>query len=120
METSLKQKEEKLEKQIGLLRDEKTEISTSEICFKTTYRDLTLFSVMTSTLIIIAHAVAYMTHEYSHSFTAWALGWMANPLALDYGPATLSNILFLRDVSDNVSYDQIFAGGQACKLQPLP
>jgi hypothetical protein len=57
-----------------------------------------------------------MTHEYSHSFTAWLLGWMRDPLALDYGKATVGNILFLGDVSDNVDYDAIFAsghGGQA-------
>jgi hypothetical protein len=61
--------------------------------------------------VIIAHAIAYMTHEYSHSFMAWALGWMADPLALDYGKPTLYNILFLGDVGDNVQYDPIFAAG---------
>lgn len=74
-------------------------------------RDLMLFGIVMAILIVAAHAVAYLTHEYGHSVTAWALGWMANPLALDYGHATLSNILFLGDVSDNVSYDPIFASG---------
>ncbi|MDJ1466734.1 GAF domain-containing protein [Xanthocytophaga flava] len=38
METSLKQKEEQLEKQILLLQNEKTEISVSEAYFKTAYQ----------------------------------------------------------------------------------
>lgn len=69
------------------------------------------FGVLTCVLVVVAHAIAYMTHEYSHTFAAWALGWMANPLALDYGKPTLYNLLFLGDVGDNVSYEPIFASG---------
>jgi hypothetical protein len=75
-----------------------------------TWRNV-LFGVATCVLIVIAHAIAYMTHEYSHSFMAWVLGWMPKPLALDYGRPTLYNILFLGDVGDNVQYDPIFASG---------
>jgi hypothetical protein len=70
------------------------------------------FAIVTSALVIVAHAIAYMTHEYSHTFVAWALGWMSNPLALDYGKPTLYNLLFLGDVADNVNYDPIFAAGR--------
>jgi hypothetical protein len=69
------------------------------------------FAIATCILLVVAHAIAYMTHEYSHSFTAWMLGWMANPLALDYGKHSLENFLFLGDVGDNVKYDPIFASG---------
>jgi hypothetical protein len=69
------------------------------------------FGLATCVLIIVAHAIAYMSHEYAHSFLAWALGWMADPLALDYGHPTLYNILFQGDVGDNVQYDPIFAAG---------
>ena len=69
------------------------------------------FTTITCILIVLAHAVVYMTHEYSHTFVAWSLGWMANPLALDYGKPTLYNILFLGDVADNVDYGPIFASG---------
>jgi hypothetical protein len=61
--------------------------------------------------LIVAHAIAYLTHEYAHSFTAWLLGWMHNPLAIDYGHLTLYNVLFLGDVSDNVNYAPILASG---------
>ena len=69
------------------------------------------FTLVTCVLLVIAHAVAYLMHEYSHSFMAWSLGWMAHPLALDYGRPTLSNLLFLSDVSDNVNYHPILASG---------
>jgi len=74
-------------------------------------RGILAFGISTCILIILAHAVAYMSHEYAHSFLAWALGWMANPVAIDYGTPTLYNVLFLGDVSDNVQYGPIFAAG---------
>jgi hypothetical protein len=61
--------------------------------------------------VIITHAIAYLTHEYAHTVMAWSLGWMAHPFDIDYGPATVANVIFLDDVSDNVSYDPIFASG---------
>lgn len=70
-----------------------------------------LFGIAACVCVVITHAIAYLTHEYAHSFTAWALGWMAHPLAIDYGPPTLYNILFLGDVSDNVNYAPILASG---------
>jgi hypothetical protein len=77
------------------------------------------FGTMTSVLVIVAHAFAYMTHEYSHTFAAWALGWMPQPLALDYGKPTLYNILFLGDVGDNVNYDPIFAAGRGIPVAAI-
>jgi hypothetical protein len=74
-------------------------------------RGILSFGLMTSVFVILAHAIAYLTHEYAHSFLAWLLGWMKDPLALDYGKPTLDNILFLGDVGDNVQYDPIFASG---------
>jgi hypothetical protein len=53
-----------------------------------------------------------LVHECAHSFSAWALGWKANPLALDYGHLTLPNVLFLLGVDENVDYDPIFAAGK--------
>jgi hypothetical protein len=73
-------------------------------------RDI-LFGIAACICVVLAHAIAYLTHEYAHSFTAWALGWMAHPLAIDYGPPTLYNVIFLGDVSDNVNYAPILASG---------
>lgn len=69
------------------------------------------FALVTFVFVLIAHAVAYLTHEYSHSLTAWSLGWMKQPFGIDYGPATAYNIIFLGDVSDNVDYSPILASG---------
>lgn len=69
------------------------------------------FALVTFAFVLIAHAVAFLTHEYAHTVTAWLLGWMANPLALDYGHPTLYNFIFLGEVEDNVNYDPIFASG---------
>ena len=66
------------------------------------------FALVTFVLVLAAHAVAYLTHEYAHSLMAWLLGWMKQPFGIDYGTASLSNCLFLGDVSDNVDYDAIF------------
>jgi hypothetical protein len=60
----------------------------------------------------LAHAIGYLVHEYAHSFTAWALHGMANPLALDYGRLRLENLLFLDDIDENVDYRTLFAAGR--------
>src|ERR1700712_4010926 len=69
------------------------------------------FALLTTFLVLLTHAVAFLLHEYSHSFLAWALGFKANPLALEYGRPTLRNIILLGDVEENVDYKQIVAGG---------
>jgi len=77
------------------------------------------FAVATFIFVLIAHAMAYLAHEYAHTVTAWVFGWMAGPFDIDYGPATLYNFLFLNGVSDNVAYDPIYAsghGGQAAVI----
>ena len=62
-------------------------------------------------LIFLAHATAYLAHEYAHATTAWLLGWMQSPVGIDYGRATLANVLFQQDVGDGVNYAPIFASG---------
>lgn len=70
-----------------------------------------VFILSTFVVILVTHAIAYLTHEYSHSLAAWALGWMDRPFGIDYGPATLDNVLFLNRVDDNVTYSRIFDAG---------
>jgi len=60
----------------------------------------------------LAHALGYLVHEYAHSFTAWALGYKANPMALTYGRLTVPNVLLLFDIDENVNYGPIFADGK--------
>jgi DUF1680 family protein len=70
-----------------------------------------VFIVVTVALILVLHALAFFPHEYAHSFSAWLLGWKANPLALNYGHLTPGNILLQFDIDENVEYDPIFAAG---------
>lgn len=63
-------------------------------------------------LLWLAHALGYLVHEYAHSFTAWALGCKANPLALDYGHLSFQNVALLSDVDENVDYRPIFSAGK--------
>jgi hypothetical protein len=43
---------------------------------------------------------------------AWAFGYKANPLALNYGHLDWSNILIQSDIDENVNYDPIFAAAR--------
>lgn len=63
-------------------------------------------------LLWFAHAAGYLVHEYAHSFLAWALGYKANPVALDYGHLSMDNLVFLSDIDENVDYGPIFAAGK--------
>ena len=63
-------------------------------------------------LLWLAHALGYLVHEYAHTFTAWALGYKTNPLALDYGRLNLRNLLILSDIDENVDYRSLFGAGR--------
>lgn len=69
------------------------------------------FALITFLLVLLTHAIAFLAHEYSHSFLAWILGFKENPLALDYGRPTFRNIILLGDVEENVDYNKIVDGG---------
>jgi hypothetical protein len=75
-------------------------------------RKTLLFGLLFVGLWWFAHALGYLIHEYAHSFTAWALGYKANPLALNYGHLTPQNVAFLLGIDENVDYDRIFAAGK--------
>jgi hypothetical protein len=77
------------------------------------------FSLTTAVIAVLAHAVAYLTHEYAHSFCAWALGHMSDPLALDYGEATPANLVLLSSVGDNVQYETILQGGHGLAVAAI-
>ncbi len=80
---------------------------TSWNTFRKAFQSCLVFVV----LLWLTHALGYLVHEYAHSFTAWALGYKTNPLALNYGHLSLTNVLTLSDIDENVDYDPIFASG---------
>ncbi|MFD0766859.1 hypothetical protein ACFQZI_18510 [Mucilaginibacter lutimaris] len=74
-------------------------------------RNWLTFFLLNIIMMWVTHAIALFAHEYSHSFTAWLLGWKTNPFALNYGQLTLSNVLAQFDIDENVNYKPIFATG---------
>jgi hypothetical protein len=70
-----------------------------------------IFLLLNIIIAWVTHAISLFSHEYSHSFTAWLLGWKTNPFALNYGQLTLSNVLAQFDIDENVNYTPIFATG---------
>jgi hypothetical protein len=69
------------------------------------------FTVLCVVQLWSAHAIAYLMHEYAHAFTAWLLGWKANPFALHYGDLSIVNLLILTKIDENVDYAPIYAQG---------
>ena len=70
-----------------------------------------VFVALTAVQIWAAHACVFFIHEYSHSFTAWVLGWKSNPLALHYPHSTVLVLLTQLGINENVNYSPIFASG---------
>jgi hypothetical protein len=58
-----------------------------------------------------AHAIAFFLHEYAHSFTAWLLGWKANPFDLYFPPVSPIVWLLQLGINQNVNEVPIFASG---------
>jgi len=86
-------------------------LGVMEMTMKATLLSDTRFAMRMVILILVTHAVSYLTHEYAHTTMAWMLGYIANPFALDYGGLTPANLILLSDVGDNVPYDAVFASG---------
>ena len=59
-----------------------------------------LFWLLAVIQIWFAHAIGFFIHEYVHSFTAWLVGYKANPLAINYGHLSLENILRQADIDE--------------------
>ncbi len=66
-----------------------------------TQRKTAAFWLFFVLLLWLAHALGYLLHEYAHSFAAWAVGYKANPLALDYGSLSFQNIALQSDIGGN-------------------
>ena len=74
---------------------------------------------LTLTLLWAAHGIVLFFHEYAHSFTAWALGWKQNPLALNYAHPTLTVFLLQLGISQNVDEVPIFATGHGAQAATI-
>jgi hypothetical protein len=67
--------------------------------------------LITPFFILLSHHLIVFIHEYAHTFTAWMLGYKSNPLELNYGGTSLSNLLLLSDVDHKVNYEVIYSLG---------
>jgi len=70
-------------------------------------KTLLTLMILTPIFFLLSHAITYLVHEYCHSLTAWIFGYKSNPFDLHYGDASISNLLLLDQVSENVDYDAI-------------
>jgi hypothetical protein len=61
--------------------------------------------------IVLAHHAALLSHEYAHSFVAWALGYKSNPLVIHWGVRSVTDVLLLIDINQRVDYAAMFARG---------
>lgn len=55
---------------------------------------------------LVLQGVGIVMHEFTHSFTAWSLGIMAEPLAIEWG-----NPIMMTGWDEGVSYRRLFADG---------
>ena len=64
--------------------------------------------LLTPLFLILSHYLAVFPHEFTHSFFAWALGYKDNPLNIQYGGLSWSNLLLLSNIDEHVDYETIF------------
>lgn len=67
--------------------------------------------VLTLIFILLSHYLVVFIHEYAHAFTAWILGYKNSPFDLNYGGTSLSNLLLLSNIDQNVENALIYASG---------
>ncbi|MBV8047465.1 MAG: hypothetical protein JO171_09940 [Paludibacterium sp.] len=75
--------------------------------------------ILTLPLLILAHHLAMLPHEYAHSLMAWLLGFKTAPLALHYGDASWHSLLTLGQMDENVDYYAIYLLGHQSLIAPI-
>jgi hypothetical protein len=70
-----------------------------------------LLLAFTPLILLVTYDVAFIAHEYGHSFTAWILGIKPNPLPIQWGEPNIGNILFLDELDEHVDYAAAMASG---------
>ena len=70
----------------------------------------------TPIMVILAHYAAVLPHEFAHSIMAWILGIKDQPGNIDWGGASLPNILFLIHIDENVDYTAALDAGKHWKV----
>ncbi len=68
--------------------------STRRAPAETSSRSTWLLLAATPLVLLVTYYVAFMTHEYGHSFAAWILGIKPSPWPIHWGSNSFVNILF--------------------------
>jgi hypothetical protein len=66
----------------------------------------------TPVVILLAHYVAVLPHEFGHSFMAWFTGIKSNPWNITWGNGSVGDVLLLRGIDENVDYATALSGGK--------
>lgn len=74
------------------------------------YKSLKL-TLLTLLFLLLSHYIVVFIHEYAHAFTAWLLSVKSSPFDLNYGGTSLSNLLLLSNIDQNVNNNLIYASG---------
>lgn len=61
--------------------------------------------------IFLSNYVVVFIHEYAHAFIAWILGYKNSPFDLNYGGTSISNLLLLSNIDQNVNNNLIYSSG---------
>lgn len=72
--------------------------------------------IATVLFIFVAHAVAALLHEYSHSTMAWILGFKQNPFDIQYGGTHWLNLLTLSGIDEKVNYTLVYLLGHPYEI----
>lgn len=72
--------------------------------------------VATPVILLLTHYVAVIPHEFAHSITAWLLGIKPEPGNITWGGSSLTNVLLLWDINENIDYTAAFAAGKGAAV----
>jgi hypothetical protein len=75
-------------------------------------RSVWLLLASTPLVLLVTYDVAFVAHEYGHSFAAWILGIKSSPWPIIWGGNSIGNIVFLSNMDENVDYDTAMAAGR--------
>jgi hypothetical protein len=63
-------------------------------------------------MVILAHYAAVLPLEFAHSIMAWVVGIKDQPGNIDWGGTSVSNVLFLINIDENVDYTPVLDAGK--------
>lgn len=72
--------------------------------------------VATPVILLVTHYVAVIPHEFAHSTVAWLLGLKPEPGDITWGGGSLTNVLLLWNIDENVDYTAALDAGRGAAV----